>query len=102
MLDRFAKLPASLAGKPRTVRLAEPHPFKCAAVESTTGDLAALYASPATHPPDRIAPLDPAQHLADFKPIPLLALHSESDRVVPIDSQRRFIDRLKSHYSAPG
>lgn len=92
-------------------RLCEPHPFVCAAVEGTTGDLGGLYfaraqrggsAWPVAHDPDRVARLDPMRHLEGWRPIPLLALHSEKDELVPVDTQRRFIETLRGHYRERG
>lgn len=89
-------------------RLCEPHPFRCAAVEATSGNLEALYHPetgrpwPVNHPQDRIAAFDPMEHLSGWKPIPLIVLHSEADRLVPITGQRQFIEALRAHYSAEG
>ncbi|MCW5753303.1 MAG: alpha/beta fold hydrolase [Phycisphaeraceae bacterium] len=90
-------------------RLCDPHPFACAAVEATCGDFAALYAAPrsggsapASHPPERVASLDPSRRLETWRPIPILALHSEADQWVPFQAQRAFIDRLQNHYAAIG
>jgi alpha-beta hydrolase superfamily lysophospholipase len=103
-LDRLGIGGMSLGGMATLRRLCDPHPFLCAAVESTTGDLAAFYtqANTATHSPDKLAPLDPARHLAGFKPLPLLALHSEADRLIPFPLQQAFLDRLRAHYTAQG
>lgn len=97
-------------------RLCDPHPFVCAAVEATAGSLEEIYwpteADPLRagrlprHPRETIRPLNPIEHLeganGGWRPIPLLALHSESDRLVPIGAQRRFVDRLRSHYASRG
>ncbi len=104
-LDRLGLGGMSLGGMATLRRLCDPHPFLCAAVEATTGDLAALYAPDGarpwgvSHDPGRIGPLDPVAHLAGFRPIPLLALHTEADRIVPVALQRGFIDRLRAHYA---
>ena len=89
-------------------RLCDPHRFRCAAVEATTGWLEGLYFPddqtqrrwPVEHGRDAVAAIDPAQHLDGFKPIPLLALHSERDELVPFETQRAFIERLRGHYRA--
>lgn len=107
-LDRMAIGGMSAGGMAALRRLCDPHPFVCASVEGTTGNLSALYHPdadrpwPVTHPPERIAPLDPLQHLSGWRPIPLLALHSEADRVVPIAGARGFIDGLRARYAAAG
>lgn len=92
-------------------RLCEGHDFVCAAVEGTTGWLEGLYfpsggtgSAPwgVSHDRDRVLALDASRHLDGFEPLPLLALHSESDRVVPIATLRTFLDRLGDHYAARG
>src|SRR5207245_234695 len=147
MIDRFARLPASLRDKARTVRLrpgdipallchpdwvspapaciwmhgraankeldsgryirwvkaglgrlCAPHDFRCAAVEGTSGDLWSLYRPDGPRPwgqafeEGRVAPLDPMRHLAGVRPLPLLALHSEADRIIPWEMQRGFLE----------
>jgi dienelactone hydrolase len=89
-------------------RLCNPHGFRCAAVEATTGNLALLY-HPTTgrtwmvdHPVDRIARLDPMQHLDSWSPVPLLAMHSEADRMIPVEGQRQFIEALRERYRDAG
>lgn len=91
-------------------RLCDPHPFACAAVEGTAGDLALLYgpggsradpsAPAATFPPHLLARLNPRQHLASWRPIPLLALHSDADQIVPVAAIRDFLADLRLHYAA--
>lgn len=98
----------SAGGMAALRRLCDPHPFKAASVEGTTGWLGELYhptlaGNPGTpwgidHPPAAIEPVDPMAHLATFEPIPLLALHSQADEIVPWASQRAFLDRLADHY----
>lgn len=107
-LDRLGLGGMSLGGMATLRRLCDPHPFICAAVESTTGDLGALYAESGPRPwgnffpPEVTDPLDPARHIAGFRPIPLLALHSESDRIIPAAQQRAFLDRLRLLYQQRG
>ena len=102
----------SLGGMVTLRRLCDPHPFAAAAVEATTGWLTELYHPTLPDPPGRIPPvahgadvlreLDPALHLDGWRPIPLLVLHSESDRVVPWVGQREFVRRLRSRYASVG
>ncbi|MCX5690198.1 MAG: alpha/beta fold hydrolase [Planctomycetota bacterium] len=100
-------------------RLCDPHPFRCAAVECTTGWLGGLYfpqpeSSPESaagspgainprwlveHDPQVVRQLDAMEHLTTFRPIPLLALHSRGDQVVPFAIMEQFIARLREHYS---
>lgn len=93
-------------------RLCEPHPFGCAAVEGTAGDLEMLYSGsarppeqrihfPRVHTPERVARIDPMQHLATWRAIPLLALHSRADEVVPVACIERFISTLRAGH-VPG
>ncbi len=103
--NRLAIGGMSAGGMATLRRLCDPHPFVCAHVEATCGDLRALYASPAApvhHADSDVAPLDPAQHLDGWRPIPLQALHTTGDEVVPIDIQRSFLDRLRARYRAQG
>lgn len=91
-------------------RLCDEHPFRCAAVESTTGWLGELYDPeetrgrpwPAAHDKEQVARLDPMRHLDSFRPIPLLALHSEADEIVPIEGMNRFVEALRGHYTDQG
>ena len=89
-------------------RLCEPNGFSCAAVEATTGWLEGLYFPedksrtrwPVEHAREAVEPIDPMAHLDGFEPLPLLALHSEADELVPFSVQGRFIDSLREHYKA--
>ncbi|MBC7834784.1 MAG: alpha/beta fold hydrolase [Phycisphaerales bacterium] len=107
-LDRAAIGGMSAGGMAALRRLCDPHPFVCAAVESTTGDLRSLYAGapgrpwPAQHPAEKIAALDPMQHLDGTRPIPLLVLHSEADEVIPAATMRGFMHALQARYEAKG
>lgn len=100
----------SAGGMATLRRLCDPHPFVCAAVESTTGDLDRLYFPPEGHGKDwpvshdraTVRRIDAAQHLAGFRPIPLLAIHTEGDELVPVGVQRGFLDRLRAHYRDGG
>jgi alpha-beta hydrolase superfamily lysophospholipase len=105
----------SAGGMAALRRLCDDHPFRAAAVEATTGNLAGLYLPagaeaarpwPVRHDPARVARLDPMQNLespgAGWRPIPLLVLHSESDRLIPWPGMRAFVERLRDHYRARG
>lgn len=99
----------SLGGMATLRRLCDPHTFRAAAVEGTTGWLEGLY-FPEDHslppwtrqPPDEVRPhvaaLSTVAHMATFAPIPLLALHSEADEMLPFGVQQTFIGRLRDHY----
>lgn len=107
-LERMGLGGMSAGGMATLRRLCDPHGFKCAAVEATTGWLADLYRPDrphplrATHPPERIAALDPMEHLDTWRPIPLLALHSEADELVPFSGQAAFLKKLQERYTQAG
>src|SRR5262249_7276112 len=107
-LDRLAIGGMSAGGMAVLRRLCDPHPFRCASVEGTTGNLAALYHADSgrpwlvNHRPEKVLPLDRMQNLSGWRPIPLLALHSEADRVVPFVGMRAFIERLGAMYRERG
>ncbi len=90
--------------------LCNDHPFRCAAVESTTGWLAELYEPslsdaptwPVDHDPAVVEPIDPMKHLDGFRPVPLLALHSEADETVPWPGMKAFLGALADRYEAAG
>lgn len=101
----------SAGGMVTLSRLCLPHPFIGACVEGTTGNLKHLYAPPpgmpgrpwpVDHDVNEVAQVDPIEHLDGFEPIPLLALHNEGDAMVPINGQRLFLDRLRTHYDDRG
>jgi dienelactone hydrolase len=102
----------SLGGMVALRRLTEPHPFRCAAVEATAGDLTSFFRAagrtldPATA--QRLAEVDPLTRVRSaapgdgWRPIPLLALHSEADAMVPVAAMRPFISELRGRYAAAG
>ncbi len=110
--DRLAIAGMSGGGMGVLRRLCDDHPFKACAVEATTGWLSELYyptledraGAPwgVQHPRERLVQLDPMEHLEHWRPIPLLALHSESDQMVPWPPQRAFLERLRTHYEQAG
>ncbi len=101
----------SLGGMVTLNRLTRPHPFRCATVEATSGNLKGLYFGengtdpadwPVSHDPGAVARVDPIEHLAGFEPLPLLALHSETDAMVPWPVQSTFLDHLRARYRDAG
>lgn len=110
-LDRMGIGGMSLGGMATLRRLSDPagHDFVCASVECSSGDLCALYdPQQGTHPwglsasEAQTAPLDPRRFMQSFRPLPLLAMHSEADAIVPWDVQRRYLQDLKDHYRQQG
>lgn len=93
-------------------RLCDPHPFKGATIECTTGDLMGLYfpENPdedrpllrVHHDRDEVRAIDTPTHLNGFDPIPLLALHNTGDELIPYDIQTHFIETLRAHYRDRG
>ena len=115
-LDRLAIGGMSAGGMIALRRLCDPHPFRCALVEATSGRLTEMYFPPhaphapltapapwpVQHPREKVDALDPSHHLDGFEPIPLLAIHATTDQLVPFGTQQRFIDDLRVHYHAMG
>lgn len=100
-LDRSAIGGMSAGGMVTLRRLCEPHDFRCAAVESTAGDFSLMsYTDRFTS--EKVSRLDPMQHLDAWRPIPLLALHSEADEWVPVAAIRDFIETLRAKYAHAG
>ena len=115
--SRLALTGMSAGGMATLRRLCDPHPFRCAAVEATTGNLEELYVQRgqaagagaptpemriAKHDPGAIAAHDPIRHLEGWRPIPLLVVHSEADRVVPWAGMAAFVERLRERYRKHG
>ncbi len=113
-LDRIAIGGMSMGGIVALRRLCDPHTFTCAAVEGTTGWLEGLYfpqqngltpgeARPppwiVDHNAKKIAQASAAAHLSTFRPIPMLAMHSEADQMLPFAVEKGFILRLRAHYA---
>lgn len=92
----------SAGGMAALRRLCDPHPFACAAVESTAGDFSRMPAYDARYDRALIDEIDPLRHLDGWRPIPLLALHSEADEWVPVGAIRSFTDGLKRRYESVG
>ncbi len=102
-VDRLAIGGMSAGGMATLRRLCDPHPFRCAAVECTSGDLNTLYFDSGVtwsveHDRDKVATIDPMVRLDGFEPLPLLVLHNEHDRMTPIEAQRGFVRALRQHY----
>jgi len=105
-LTRVAIGGMSAGGMVTLRRLCDPHPFVCACVESTAGNLAMLYDPdrgwPVQHARDLVPELDPLPRINAWRPVPLLALHSRADRTVPLACIESFTDALKAHYDRQG
>ncbi len=110
-MDRVAIGGMSAGGMVTLHRLCRPHKFVAGCLEGTTGNLHDLYFPPqgssgrpwpVDHDREEVAAVDPIEHLDGFRPIPILALHNEGDEMVPIETQRAFLDRLRVHYREMG
>ncbi len=90
----------SAGGMVAMVRGCSPHSFVGMLLEATTGDWTGQRGRPMFRPElvDRMNPID---HLAAWREIPVLALHSERDEWVAIDGQRRFVDALRTRATHP-
>ena len=100
--DRLAIGGMSAGGMIALRRLGDPHPFRCAAVESSAGDFQAAGAEE-RFTRARTAGLDPSQRLEGWAPgFPLLALHSELDQVCALAGIQAFTEALQARYAAAG
>lgn len=100
-LDRVAIGGMSAGGMATLRRLCDAHPFVCAAVESTAGDFSRMPYE-GFHDASLVARLDPIRHLDSWRPIPLLALHSEADEWVPVGAIRSLAEALRARYAELG
>ncbi len=96
-MNRLAIGGMSAGGMVTLHRLTSEHPFRCAAVESTAGTFEPLKGRE-FYIPERVARAEAIRHLDTWRPIPLLALHSEADEWVPVRAIREFTDALANHY----
>lgn len=101
-LDRMGIGGMSAGGMAALRRLCDPHTFLCAAVEGTTGALALRRQAAGDPVMPELEALDPIRHLVHWRPIPILFLHSEADRIVPFSSVQTFITALREHYVRQG
>lgn len=116
-LDRLGIGGMSAGGMVTLRRLCDDHPFKAASVEGSTGWLGGLYFPQhfpgvmgatglkrwaVTHDPSKVSGLDPFDRIASFRPIPLLALHSQADKMVPWVVQETFLNALRRQYESQG
>lgn len=113
-LSKIAIGGMSAGGMVTLSRLCAPHDFTCASIEGSTGWLGGLYFPQESgltnrverwavdHDQAKVAALDPMIRIDGFRPIPILAMHSEADAMVPIEGQRRFLDALRAKYLTKG
>jgi dienelactone hydrolase len=101
-MDRLAIGGMSAGGMVTLRRLGSPHDFKAAAVESTAGDFSLMRFYDQRYPRELIERLDPIRHVDGWSATPLLALHSDADEWVPVESIRRLLEALRGRYTALG
>jgi len=103
----------SAGGMATLLRLCEPHDFAVAAVEGTTGWLTGLFfpesAGDAGETPwgttqDRalVEQLDPMSRVDSMAAIPMLFLHTRTDKTVPFDRLVPFVDALRASIERRG
>ena len=90
----------SAGGMAALVRLTRPHRFQAALLECTIGSWR-WQRNRAMFDAVRVAAMDPFEHLANWQPIPLLALHNQGDEWIPVDGQREFIDAVRARTPDP-
>jgi len=100
--ERLAIGGMSAGGMVTLRRLGEPHPFVCAAVESTAGDFGLMPAYEGRYERSLLDELNPIARASAWRPIPLLALHSEKDEWVPVEAIRSLFGALRERYEAEG
>jgi len=102
-MKRLAIGGMSAGGMVALSRLCREHPFRCAAVEASSGSWAhqrhrEMFEG---RPAAEIAAADPIAHLDDWREIPLQAIHSRLDMWVPFDGQASFVEALRARYAQP-
>ena len=101
-LDRAAIGGVSAGGMAALARLCTEHRFRCVAVEATSGSWRHQAHRPMFQDrEEESAGLDPIEHLAGWREVPLQALHARYDEWMPIEGQQAFIDALRRHYREP-
>ncbi|MEM8835713.1 MAG: alpha/beta fold hydrolase [Planctomycetota bacterium] len=98
-LERVAIGGMSAGGMVALNRLTRAHGFTCTSLEATAGNFEAMRGTP-LFSEEKAERLSPVKHLDDWRPVPLLAVHSEADESVPVEAMRTFIEPLRAHYAA--
>lgn len=109
-LSRAAIGGMSAGGMVALIRLCSRHRFIAAAVEATAGDFNAMRSTRKSQDDgsggffvsglaDR---LNPINHLDGWRPIPFLALHSDTDEWIPVAAIQRFAEALRVRYIGAG
>lgn len=87
----------SAGGMIITSRLTQPHAWRCAILESATGSWGHQRSRPMFEDSTDhlIESIDPINHLAHWRPIPVLAVHSKADEWVDWQGQHQFLDAIQ-------
>ena len=99
-LQRAAIGGMSLGGMITLARLCRPHPFRAAIVEAASGNWS-FQEQRQFQDQVAVADLDPIRHLANWREIPLLAVHCKADEWVFWEGQRAFLDALRTRSRKP-
>jgi dienelactone hydrolase len=86
----------SAGGMAAIARLCSAHRFRSAMLQATTGDWTCLEAWTAMHAQSQgaIVELNPIAHLDNWRPLPVLAVHSETDAWISWPHQQRFLQAV--------
>ncbi|MFG0291843.1 MAG: alpha/beta hydrolase family protein [Phycisphaerales bacterium JB050] len=74
--------------------------FKAVVLEATTGDFASMHWPRVSA--ERVEALSPVNHVADMPTVPMLAVHSKVDEVVPFGPMAAFIEKVREEYARRG
>lgn len=74
--------------------------FRAAVLEATTGDFASMRWPKVSA--ERVEAMSPLNHVADMPTVPLLAVHSRLDEVVPYEPMAAFIEAVREEYASRG
>lgn len=73
--------------------------FRAVVLEATTGDFSSM---PWGVDPQRVAAINPMAHIASMPTVPICAVHSKLDQVVPYEGQAGFLDAVSAEYAQRG
>lgn len=102
-LDRVAIGGMSAGGMVTLLRLCSlglENPFKAVVLEATTGDFASMRWPKVSA--ERVEAMSPLNHVSDMPTVPLLAVHSRLDEVVPYEPMESFVDAVREEYASRG
>jgi pimeloyl-ACP methyl ester carboxylesterase len=99
-LDRMAIGGMSMGGMVAIARLCQPHRFRAAIFEATSGNWKAQHQRQ-FFDHEATARLDPLSNLDSWREIPVLAVHSRLDEWVRHEGQAVFLDALRARADDP-